>query len=43
MLWQPRITAGGLELAGPEIVLDRELGLDLVRQVCVVAVVDFEG
>ena len=43
MLWQPRITPGGVEIAGAEVALDREPGLDLVRQACVAAGVDFEG
>lgn len=43
MLWEPRIAPGALELAGAEIALDREPGLDLVREGCVAAGVDFEG
>jgi RES domain len=42
LLWEPRVH-GRLLLDSPEIRLDREPGLDLVRQACVAAGVDFEG
>jgi hypothetical protein len=42
LLWEPRVH-GRLLLDGPEIALDREPGLDRVRQACVAAGVDFEG
>jgi RES domain len=43
MLWQPRIAREGLLVAGAELPIDREPGLDLVRQACVAAGVEFEG
>lgn len=43
IFWKPRLRDGDLELVSPELRLDREPGLDLVRQVCAAAGVDFEG
>jgi len=43
ILWEPRVRSGWLTLAGPEIELDREPGLDRVRRACADARVDFEG
>lgn len=43
MLWRNRLKDDCLEPVGPEIALDREPGLDLVRVACVAAGVDFDG
>lgn len=43
LLWERRLQRGQLLASGPEIALDREPGLDLVRRACAAAGVDFEG
>ena len=43
MLWRNRVKAGSIELASPGLALDHGPGLDLVREACVTAGVDFEG
>lgn len=43
MLWETRVPTGAFEPKGSIMDLDHEPGLDLVRQACVDAKVDFEG
>jgi hypothetical protein len=43
ILWGDRVSARDLEPAGPVLALDREPGLDLVRQAALDADVTFEG
>jgi hypothetical protein len=44
LLWgESRVRGGWLALEGDPLALDREPGLDLIRQVCADAAVDFEG
>lgn len=43
MLWRNRLKDDCFEPAGPEIALDREPDIDLVRGACVAAGVDFDG
>jgi hypothetical protein len=43
ILWGDRVATADLDGAGPVTPLDREPGIDLVRQACLDADIDFEG